>query len=236
MLKKIFLFLAFFLFIKSFAQFAIVTDQDGFVNIREKPNAKSKITGKIKTSEIVYIFDKGDENPNWSIIDFYRTDGNLLTGYVYNSKIKKISSYEQIPSSNTNENGAEFNVRNIKAVIRSEKFDYQSQKKFFSKTNYKGVEIEDRYKGQQIWGTDGSIPKSHYQSITFSVGNQIIKIPAKDFENLFNINIELTKCYFDAKTETLYLTAMNGDGAGSYEVLFIIRKGKYIGRKIYAFS
>lgn len=36
------------------AQFMKVLDPDGFVNIREEPNVKSKIVGKVNSNAVVY--------------------------------------------------------------------------------------------------------------------------------------------------------------------------------------
>lgn len=232
-MKKLMLFLAIFIFVQCFAQFAKIVDKDGFVNLRNAANVKSKIVGKIKTGEIVYIFDKGDDYGNWLIVDYEEPNGNLLTGYIYQSRIKRISSYEQIPLTLTNENGVDFILRNIHAKIKSEKFNYQSHKKYFTKTKYGGVEIEDKYKGQQIWGTDCTIPTTHYTSISVEIGNKKIEVPEKEIENLFNINNDNANCYYDTETKTLYISAMNSDGAGTYEVLFILKNGAYLGRRVY---
>lgn len=203
-MKKKLLIITVFFCIKTFGQFAKIIDKDGFVNVRNAANAKSKIVGKIKNNEIVYIFDKGDDHGNWLIVDYKQPNGNLLTGYVYSSRIKPISSYEEIPSATTNENGVDFILRNIQGSIRSEKFDYRSHKKYFSKTNYGDYEIEDQYKGQQIWGTDGTVPTTHYRSLTVQIGNQKIAVPEKEIENLFNINNDHANCTLMLKRK-LYL-------------------------------
>ncbi|MDR6969627.1 hypothetical protein J2X31_003660 [Flavobacterium arsenatis] len=216
----------------SFSNFAKIEDKDGYVNIREEANTNSKIVGKIKSGEIVYIFNYGDELGNWLIIDYLENDENLLTGYIHKSRLKPINSYEHIPSVWHDENGAEFILRNIQIKIKTEKFDYEANKKYFSTFQYATYAV-DKYKHQEIWGTDGTLPQTHYTSITANIDNQTIEIPEKEIENLFNTNNEYSECYFDKNTETLYIILMNSDGAGAYRVIFIIEKGKYKSRKIY---
>lgn len=111
--------------------------------------------------------------------------------------------------------------------IRSEKFDYKKNKRYFSSTKYENYTVEDKFKGQQVWGTDGTIPISHYTSIKITIKGRNIQIPEKETENLFNINSEFAACYYDNLNDTLYITSVNGDGAGGYAVLFKIEKGIY---------
>lgn len=210
----------------SFAQFAKIVDKDGYVNLRETGEAKSKIIGKINSDEIVYVFEPDQTNQNWLNVDYNEKTG----GYIHNSRVKYIESYETIPPTVRGENKAVFKSGNIKVDILTGKFNYKENKKFFSTSDYSGQKVEDKYKGQLIWGTDGTIPQTHYQSITVQIGDQKIKIPNKDIENLFNVNNEMTNCYFDRKNDTLYITMLNSDGAGGYVALFKVVKGEYKGR------
>lgn len=207
----------------SFAQFAKVVDKDGYVNLRESADIKSKVVGKINSGEIVYAFEPDDKNKNW--LNVYYND--KTTGYINNSRVKLIESYETILPVTTDENKAIFKSGNIKVDIVSEKFNYKENKKSFSSSNYGGQKIEDQYKGQRIWGTDGTIPKTHYKSITVQIRDKKIQIPQKEIENLFNASNQYTACYFDRKNDTLYISMLNSDGAGAYVALFIIEKGKY---------
>ncbi|OCA79185.1 hypothetical protein BBH99_19810 [Chryseobacterium contaminans] len=221
--KKILLLTAIVSIQFSFAQFAKIVDKDGYVSLRENPDAKSKITGKINSDEIVYTFELDKTNKNW--LNVYYDD--KTTGYINSSKVKLIDSYEAILPITKDENKAIFKSGNIKVDIISEKFNYKENKKFFSSSNYNGQKIEDKYKGNLIWGTDGTIPKTHYKSITVQIKDKKVQIPNKEIENLFNISNEFTTCYYDRKNDTLYLTMINSDGAGAYVALFKIVKGVY---------
>ncbi|MGU3375916.1 hypothetical protein [Chryseobacterium sp. M5A1_1a] len=223
---KIFLLTAILSANLSFAQFAKVVDEDGYVNLRENGDPKSKIIGKINSDEIVYVFESDQPNTNWLNIDYNEKTG----GYIHSSRLKYIESYEAISPTVRDENKAVFKSGSIKVDIISEKFNYKENKKFFSSSDYSGQKIEDKYKGQPIWGTDGTIPQTHYQSIIVQIGDKKIKIPNKEIENLFNVSNEYTNCYFDRKNDTLYITMLNSDGAGSYVALFKIVKGEYKGR------
>ncbi|RTZ49557.1 SH3 domain-containing protein [Chryseobacterium arthrosphaerae] len=88
--KKIFLAAAILSIQLSFAQFAKIVDKDGYVNLRENPDAKSKITGKISSDEIVYASEPDAANKNW--VNVYYND--KTAGYLNTSKVKLLDSYE----------------------------------------------------------------------------------------------------------------------------------------------
>lgn len=227
------LILLFFLTINysAYSQFAKTNDKDGYVNVREQPAIKGKIISKIKSNEIVFTFSE-EEFGNWVIVDYKESENKLITGYVHKSRIKYIHSYEAIPILSHTKNGITFGLRNIFIEIKSDIFDYTKNKKHFSSTNLGNYTILDKYKGQQIWGTDGTIPKSYYKSIKFSLNNKLNQIPKREIENLFNVNNEYTKCYYNRKDNILYITLMNSDGAGGYVAILEIKKGKYKGKKV----
>ncbi len=217
---------------ENIAQYAKVLDKDGYVNVRKTANTNGDIIGKIKSDELVYIFNKGNEQGDWLIVDYKDESNNLLTGYIHKSRLKPINTYELIPSATDSENEATFILRDIRVNITTEKFDYKANEKYITTHQYPSYAVQ-KYKGQEMWGLDGTNPQSHYKSITINIETQQIDIPEKETENLFNPNIDMTACYLDDKTETLYITATNADGAGAYDVLFVIEKGKYKERRMY---
>lgn len=214
--KKLFLLTAALSVQLSFAQFAKIVDKDGYVNIRENADPNSKVIGKINSDEIVYIFEP--DNKNWV---------NVNNGYIHNSRIKYIESYEPVRAVVRSENKAQFASVNIKVNITSGKFNFKENEKDFSSTMQ-----EDLYKGQKAWGIDGTIPKTHYTSITIQIGNKTVPIPAKEIENLFDVSNKSTNCYYDRTNDILYISMLNSDGAGAYVALFTIEKGKYKGRTL----
>lgn len=215
--KKIFLLTAALSVQLSFAQFAKVVDKDGYVNIRENADANSLVVGKVNSDEIVYIFDS-DPTQAWA---------NVSNGYVHNSRLKYIKSYQAVPPTVRDANKAIFKSGNIKVNILSGKFNFKENEKDFTSTL-----SGDFYKEQQVWGLDGTIPKTHYLSITAQIGDKTIQIPEKEIENLFEINNKSTRCYYDRINDILYISMQNSDGAGAYVALFTIEKGEYKGRTL----
>ena len=209
--KKIFLLVSALSIQLSFAQFAKIVDKDGYVNVRENADANSKIIGKLNSDEIVYIFEP--DNKNWA---------NVSNGYVHNSRLKYIKSYESVPPTVRDANKAIFKSGNIKVNITSGKFNFKENEKDFTSTL-----DGDYYKEQQVWGLDGTIPKTHYLSITAQIGNKTVQIPTKEIENLFQVDNKNTTCFYDRNNDILYISMLNSEGAGTYTGLFIIEKGEY---------
>jgi Bacterial SH3 domain. len=214
--------------ILSFCHFAIIVDKDGYLNVREQPGTSSKIIGNAKFGEVVFILD--DSKKDWLLIKFKVEGGNCNTGYVHRSGIKYINTFEQIPAADYNEDFVNFILKDITVNIETERFDYQVNKGNFSR-DFKGFY---KYEGKFMFGTDGQIveAKVHSKSIIVRIGEQIVKIPSIDFEDLFNPNNQYSECYLNKRDDTLYLHFSNSDGSSSYFVLFIIQNGILKERRI----
>lgn len=213
------------------AQFAKIIDKDGYVNVRQQASVNSAVVSKIAAGETVYAFPD-EKFGDWVIVDYTDNRNKSITGYIHNSRIKYIESYKQIPNIFFDEDVAKFMAKDITVQINSGSFDYEKNKGHFSSTQYKDYTVVDKFKGEQVWGTDGETPTSHYTSIQATINGRFIQIPAKEVENLFNVNNEFATCYYDDLNDVLYITAVNGDGAGGYAVLFEIKRGKYNARVV----
>lgn len=211
------------------AQFAKIVDRDGYVNIRESASAKSKVIGKIKSDEIVYISDKGNDSEGWSYINYEKQKGvvfsKYLSGYVHNSRLQKISSFLNIPSLDSSDKATHFICCGVEVEIKTQRLDYEKHKGSFKKQD--GYYT---YKGKYALGVWGRFPSLNtYQSISGSIGKDQFEIPIQDLENLFSINNELAECYYDKESNTLYILLNNADGSEFYIAILVIADGKYKG-------
>ncbi|KUF39467.1 SH3 domain-containing protein [Myroides marinus] len=208
----------------SYGQLAKIVDKDGYVNVREKGNANSNIVGKVNSGEIVLLFDVDESNPNWSTID--TGISNEMEGYVHNSRLKRLETYTHIPLISSTNNELKYSGSNIDITISMGAFDYKKNKSKFSK--HQGTNFLWEYNGQEMRGTDGTEPTKHYTSIKVKQKGVDIALPTKAYENMFQPSgAEYTACYYDKSDNTIYLTANNSDGAGSYTVVWVFKNGKY---------
>lgn len=126
----------------------------------------------------------------------------------------------------------------IEVLITAAAFDTTHHKLYFSKaTPGELLKIDER----KFWGTDGSIPRRKILNIELRVNGEIIIIPDKEWQDLYEPNLQYsdwkgTRTYY-ANT---YLTSRheiiirmdNSDAAGSYTVLWFIRNGVFFSRII----
>lgn len=230
----------------SVAEFGKVVDADGYVNVREAKNLNSKIVGQVSSGDFVYVHDEDMYGSPW-VQSHPQYDGTDSSGYIHKSRLKFInqnddglgteismSSFDQSQSMIrfTNDNNT------MSVTIRAKDFDYQANENKFTKQYYSeswgnGFYLT-HYKGQRFWGTDGTIPQGmkHYKSITVRLNNNTIEIPKNNIESLFNVDLRRTKVFFDEKTDSVYISAIEGDGAGTYRVLFAIENGRYVDKTV----
>lgn len=214
----------------SYGQLAKIVDKDGYVNVRKSGQIGSPINGRLNTGEIVFLFEVDESSPNWSIIETGMR--NEISGYVHNSRLKMLDTYTQIPLVSSLSDELKYSGSNITITISMGAFNYSKNKSKFSK--HKGTNFIWAYNGQEMRGTDGTEPTKQYTSIKVKQKGVDIIVPTKAFENMFQpSDAEYTACYYDKSDDTIYITANNSDGAGSYIVIWVFKGGKYIYNDVY---
>ena len=150
-----------------------------------------------------------------------------LDGWVHTSRLIPLSRYESIPVTATAD-GFTCKKNGMGVRIKSERFNYKKEKHLFTHDQY-GL---SHYRGKEMFGTDGTIPFSHYREIAFFRNGKTQIAPRAQYDHLFNPyfekagdNTQLSHCYYRAKDDTLFLTTVIGDGAAYTEVLFVFRQG-----------
>lgn len=219
-MKRIIYFFLIFNFNFCFSQFGIINDSDGFVNVRSSAEKGNNNSDKLENGFIVYYFEP---EGNWVNID-YKKNGKDLNGYIYKDRIKYISDFTNIPlKSNLNEK-VKLENENVKIEISETKFIKENHKLKFYKNNLKQLDEIDNL---QIFGTDGNIPKREYKSIQIEINKVKIELPNVALKNLYEPSLYNSKANYDEKNDILYVLSSNSDGAGSYEIIWIIEKKKY---------
>jgi Bacterial SH3 domain len=202
--------------------FAIIDDKDGFTNVREEPNVKSKIVGKIKEGELFYNRFI-EHNSDWIEVE---TEENL-SGYVHVSRIKFLNNLKQLKYRKEAKDTLTIYQSNIKVQIFKSAFILKEHK--IERKEYNPVSKIDQ---KHPWGVDGTLPTQAIQSIQITLGQNVLEMPKNELDDLFEPNFEQTRV-FVGKNDTYYLTMSNSDGAGGYRVTFVIRKGKFVKRYIF---
>ncbi|BDU26908.1 hypothetical protein [Flavobacterium sp. GSB-24] len=193
---------------------------DGFVNVRSSAEKGNNISDKLENGFIVYYFEpKG----NWVNID-YKKDGKQLNGYIYKDRIKYINDFTNIPL-NANPNvKAELENEKVKIEISETEFSREKHNLKFLK-NDKSILL--KIDNLQIFGNDGGIPKKEYKSIKIEIDNVKIELPNIALKNLYEPSLYNSKANYDDLNDVLHITSSNSDGAGGYDIIWIIEKKKY---------
>lgn len=203
-----------------FSQYGIITDKDGYANVRNSNEKTNNIIDKLDNGTIVYYFESEE---NWINID-YTKKGKELNGYIYKDRIKLLTDLKDIPFKSFENQTAKFESEKTKVLITTGNFIKSNHKLTCLKND---PNVLTKINGQKILGTDGRIPEKEYKSIEIEIDNIKIQLPEIALKNLFEPNIENAKINYDYKTDTLYIQSMNGDGAGGYVVLWIVEKKKF---------
>lgn len=212
-------------FLLSSSQFAIINDNDSFVNVRESPEQNSKVIDKLPNGTFIYCFEN---TGNWTNID-YEKKGKDRPGYVYKTTYSLISRFPAFRV--TKETASSITLRrdSIEIFITQSKFDKNKHKLTYFKEYPDQIRLIDN---KQYWGTDGGLPTTQYAGVVVRYGTKNISLPKSALEGLYEPSLYTAVANYDSIHDVLYVQTMNSDGAGSYFVIWKIEKGVYSNRFI----
>jgi len=175
---------------QSFGQYAILKDKDGFINIREKPNAQSKIIDTLSSGKIVYCSDFDDVKGDWIPLDI-NTKGHLpLSGYVHKSRVQFISNFTKFEKAKINDTLFEFALDSIHISIKAGRFQQKGHIVKFEKDSKKVISIDNN---RNPYGIDGWAPRKEYKLITIKYSAQKTDIEPKFWHDLFEPSFGYTE-------------------------------------------
>ena len=219
-MRQTFIFILLFYTVTSYGQFAIVSDKDSLLNVREDGTTNSKVVDSLQNGHLIYCFeDKG----NWTNID-YAKNNKELNGYVYKGRYKLISDYPSFTISKKTETSITLKKDTLQVTITQSNFDKRKHTFKYVKDYPTQIELIDNKK---YWGKDGGMPKTQFEKVIIEVGQKIITLPKSALTGLYEPSIYSTEVNYDKQTDTFYIQTMNSDGAGSYLVIWKVEKGIY---------
>jgi hypothetical protein len=223
MLKRLLLLLLFLTPIVAHAQVSIIQDKDGYTNVRAKADGKSAVIYRLKSNEVFwYDYEESHDKEEWITVTIplnkFALDGNLcsteskLNGFIHKSRLLPLDKLKPYTASDFN-------------------FQY-SVKKFDAKSHlitYRYENVVILVDGRHPWGTDGNLPKSEVEKITVSIEGNIIDIPKILYGDIFECDND-----FDVYRvgDTFFVHQWNSDGAGAYEIIWVITREGVIQRLV----
>lgn len=199
------------------AQFGIVTDNDGFANIREEESTASKILQKIKSGTVLSI-DQEENKSNWFLVE-YEPESN---GYIFHDRLKKVEDYLNIDPISLTENSINFETSDLKVIIKTKKFN--KNKHVIIKEGEYVYSIDD----EEILGTDGLLPQNEFESFKISFQNNLIEIPNNYYKRLYNLEVKNFRLTFNKDLNQYYLFGTFSEGAATYDAIWVIENGKIV--------
>jgi len=216
-----------FFTVNAFSQLSVVNDADGYVNVRFKADKNGRIENKLLNNEVVFCFDP---DGNWVNVD-YKKNNEDLSGYIYKDRVKYISNFANVKPLELTYISVKFEYDSVRVQLLKSKFISKQNKLSYRKNN--GYKFLYKINGKSFFGTDGETPKYQYEKIHITIGKDTLKIPVSDYNDLYEPNFNSTTLNFDDKNQIYYLSALNSDGAGGYEVVWVFEKRKYKRRYVY---
>jgi hypothetical protein len=207
------------------AQLGIIKDADGFCNVRAEPNTQSKIEDTLTNGRFIYHLQNDETKNNWLLVDYHKGK-DQCSGYIHRSRIvfiKDLTPFQKVLGSDS---VLKAKLNDMWVTIKAGTF-VKTGRKILDKTpsgEYRNIVAID---GKMPWGTDGRMPRSEYKSIQFKSGTHTLNFPKSNFNDLFEVSgVDNTIVGYDTTTGKVYIEAGNSDGAGSYEVVWIINNGE----------
>lgn len=195
-----------------FGQVGVINDKDGFTNLREAPNIKSKVLYKIQDYEL-FLYEPEDLGVNAQWIKVYIPknkytlgcdEADNLIGYIHKSRFQTLEELNKYK-------GADFSFRyNLDTFKIENKIVDYFDNKWISGIN-----------GRRYYGTDGDVPKNEILSIDVNVNETIISVPKILYQDLFELSNDFIVY---KKNDLFYVKQWNSDGAGGYLLIWAIDK------------
>ncbi len=210
------------------AEFAQIQDPDGSTNLRDKPNAQSKVVSKIPSGTYVYTpTDDSDDYTKGEWRTVYDVRGDK-SGWVHQSRLLPLQNYPAIPVK-AEKNGYSCLKNGMGVRVEMGKFDFAAHKQEFTRRKDGFL---SHYRGKPMFGTDGTQPSTQFTQINFVRNGKTMVVPKAQYEFLFNPYFDtprdaerLTACHYRTADDTLFLNTVIGDGTAYTEVLFVFQQG-----------
>lgn len=209
----------------SYAQFSVISDKDGYTNVRDDAKKESKLLDSLKNGHLIFVWeDKG----KWSSIDYLKKNSERH-GYIYFDRHKSISDYSKIPLVAETDSSVKVAKDSIEVIVTQKRFDKKKHKYRYYKESPTEIEFIDN---KQYWGTDGGTPTVEYYSIKIKIGRNVFVAPKLATQNLYEPNLGTVEVNYDKETGMIYIQTRNSDGAGAYFVVWKFKNGVYKDRLI----
>ena len=215
--------------------FALVHDADGHTNLRKRPDLNAKVLAKIPNgTPLECIEEISETRSDFCFVQLQQAKAND-SGFIHYSRLifpaadkSFVRLREQSGRDDTlTLSGSGQKVHIVARRIHPKLSDFSG----INKDNF----TARLYQGKPFYGTDDSIRKSVFAIEQITLNGQAV--PAAELQGLFSPDFAATargsqvydrwEAYYRRSDKTLYLFSRQSSGAGSFDVCFIFKDGKF---------
>ena len=223
----------FLFFTQTYADYGIIQDLDGYVNVRESDSLKSKVTEKLNNGDVVSCnFEQSDASFCYALFD---VNGRSGSGFVHKSRVNFFNGFQKWAFKKSTSNEAIYNhgQNQLHITVQSPQLSTRHFKK--------SAELYSHYKNKKFFGTDGTLPDQdklyQFAQIKLRYDRKITIIPKQNLEQYFFPNKpldpgglqdhQMSEIYSKGKNVYIFNSLSNG-GATQYTLFLHIQDGKLI--------
>ena len=222
--------------------FALVHDADGHTNLRKRPDLNAKVLAKIPNgTPLECIEEISETRSDFCFVQLQQANAND-SGFIHYSRLifpaadkSFVRLREQSGRDDTlTLSGSGQKVHIVARRIHPKLSDFSG----INKDNF----TARLYQGKPFYGTDDSIRKSVFAIEQITLNGQAV--PAAELQGLFSPDFAATargsqvydrwEAYYRRSDKTLYLFSRQSSGAGSFDVCFIFKDGKFQRRYLWS--
>lgn len=208
-MKCVFILVIFFVSGFLQAQIGIIQDPDGYTNVRSSASSNAPIIHKIHENEAFFYWeDDLIAGQDWITVYINKDpftvgtmDESVMEGYVHKSRIRPIQS---LPMDT-----------NHALIIQYQLQPFDTTGRIIDRSEGMVTAIDGRW----FWGTDGTLPYNYIQSAFYELNGTKHLIHPALLWDLYQCGNNFT-IYKNDDTWLAYQS--NSDGAGYYEIVWII--------------
>ena len=206
-MRNLYLIISLIISINSWGQIGIVTDSDGYLNVREKPSGK--VSDTLQKGELFFI-SVDSENSIWIAIEYGE---EFKTGFVHHSRIIEITKLETP-------------IENIPELIfKTKPVQDTENRKIYGGMN---LPLSESYELDKICLVQKS--DTIQQDSKFSRNVLTPFLPSGDYPSIDLISKGKIKVY--RYEDFVYYRMKLGDGSEYYESIWVVKNDKIIQRLI----
>jgi len=222
-----------------YAQFAIIRDKDGYTNVRNAPRTNAGITFKLKEHQVFTIIDDLAPDPalgEWHYIGLgdYTANGSTdmgdhdeQTGYIHKSRVLYLDQLPELKVKKETDAVVILGNDTLEITIHAQPF--VPGKHIIQKHKDGWIQKIDH---RTAYGMDGGMPLTEISRIMVRYGNEEYRLPADSFQNMYQPNLSRARVVTGHDND-VYIVMMNSDGAGSYEVVWVIKNRKLLSTVVF---